>query len=321
MRLIRTKGDAELKEVWLASVFDSFPASPNIGVMRFILAFLVSVASVGLPDVMRSAEPVFFHDKLISAKLLQAGEELIGEGGHVSAEKLRGQLERRNCELALPKPSAKSLTSVGLVQARRPGTLIVSSIYKCDKCTKWHAGNASGVALTRSGIFATCYHAIAATNSHAFVVGTVDGRTAPVVEVLAADKKSDVAICRAEGIRFDPTPLAAANPVEGSPVSVISHPKGRFYTLTTGQVSRYFFKPISKSRSVPFMAITAEFAKGSSGGPVLDANGNLVGLAASTYSIYYNVENGRQENMQMTLRHCVPVEAIHGLIRQGRKTD
>ena len=64
------------------------------------------------------------------------------------------------------------------------------------------------------------------------------------------------------------------------------------------------------------MAITAEFAKGSSGGPVLDANGNLVGMAAATSSIYYDVQDGRKTNLQMVIRQCVPLESVRDLIRR-----
>ena len=132
---------------------------------------------------------------------------------------------------------------------------------------------------------------------------------------MAADEKYDVAICRAVGIELEPVPLASKNQPVGTPVSVISHPTGSFYTFTAGHISRYFFKPISKTRSVPFMAITAEFAKGSSGAPVFDPSGNVTGLVSSTRSIYYrDTPKDGQQNLQMVLRQCVPVSAIRRLI-------
>jgi len=284
---------------------------------RIILILTVAAVVInGLAANPKSPRsPIYFHDRLISSEIVSAGEKLISSGRHTPANTLRAQLARPQCNLELPKPSSKMLSAAELVELRRSGVLIVSGLYKCDRCDKWHDGNASGVALSTDGVFATCYHVIAATNHTTFVIRTLDGRTAPVVEVLAADEKSDVAICRAAGIRLNPVPLAADNPPAGSQISVISHPKGRFFTLTTGHISRYFFKPISKTRSVPFMAITAEFAKGSSGGPVFDGYGNLAGLAASTYSIYYNVTKDRKDNFQMVLRQCPPMDALRRLIR------
>lgn len=262
-------------------------------------------------------EPVYHHDRMIRLKLQQAGEAYRESGRHPSGAELRAGLDRSECRLDLPVESGRVLPPVDLVRRRRPGALIVGSLYQCGKCDKWHCGGASGVALTRDGVFATCYHVLAKTNTASFLIMTEDGRTAPVVEVLAADQRADVAICRADDIRLEPVPLAAADRPVGSPIHVISHPAGNHFVLTSGLISRYFFQPVSSGRSAPFMAITAEFAKGSSGAPVMDEAGNLAGMVSSTRSIYYEQrKDGTPANLQMVLRQCVPVSAIRSLIRR-----
>jgi len=284
--------------------------------MKSLLIASLLVLSVSGAPANAGEDPVYFHDRMIRLKLHQAAEALREQGDHPSGADLRAQLGRRECELRLPRESVKELDGVGLVRERRPGVLIVGSLYQCGKCDKWHGGGASGVALTRDGVFATCYHVIAKTNAATFVVMTEDGRTAPVVEVLAADERADVAICRAADIQWEPVPLAIQDRPAGSPVFVISHPSGSHFMLTSGLISRYFFRPVSSGRSTPFMAITAEFAKGSSGAPVMDAAGNLAGMVSSTRSIYYEEARGEApKNLQMVLRQCVPVSAIRALIR------
>jgi S1-C subfamily serine protease len=62
------------------------------------------------------------------------------------------------------------------------------------------------------------------------------------------------------------------------------------------------------------MAITADYAKGSSGGPVLNARGEVVGMVSSTNSIYYTREKGQNQNLQMVIKSCVPVGAISKLL-------
>jgi V8-like Glu-specific endopeptidase len=64
------------------------------------------------------------------------------------------------------------------------------------------------------------------------------------------------------------------------------------------------------------MAITADYAKGSSGAPVFNRKGQVVGVVSSTSSIYYSVENGKKENLQMVVKNCIPVESIRELIQK-----
>jgi S1-C subfamily serine protease len=60
------------------------------------------------------------------------------------------------------------------------------------------------------------------------------------------------------------------------------------------------------------MAITADYAKGSSGAPVLDDTGSVVGIVSATNSIYYTPP---QKNLQMVIKSCIPVDAIWKLLR------
>ena len=67
------------------------------------------------------------------------------------------------------------------------------------------------------------------------------------------------------------------------------------------------------------MSITADYAKGSSGGPVLDADGHVVGMVCSTQSIYYDSrdKNKLQGPLQMVVKNCIPVSAISAILGAG----
>ena len=59
--------------------------------------------------------------------------------------------------------------------------------------------------------------------------------------------------------------------------------------------------------------ITADYGVGSSGGPVLDMSGNVVGMVSNTQGVYADPKERR--NFQMNFHICVPAESILSLIR------
>ena len=83
--------------------------------------------------------------------------------------------------------------------------------------------------------------------------------------------------------------------------------------MTKGDVSRYYLSR-TKNMTAPRMAITADYAKGSSGAPVLNSEGEVVGMVSATNSIYYTKVRGQNQNLQMVIKSCIPVEAIQKLL-------
>ena len=240
--------------------------------------------------------------------------KLVDSGKATPVEILAKQLNRKQCNLSLPTRLTKPLTRPEIYRRNLAGVLVVARIYKCSKCTKWHAGAASGFALTSSGAIATNHHLFESKDKKALVAMTNDGKTYGVKEVLAADKTDDVVILQLDmgGEKLKPLTLAPNAPV-GAEVTVISHPNHRFYSLTEGMVSRYS-RQRTKRGTTNMMAITADFAKGSSGAPVFDDRGNVAAMVASTSSVYYTQTKDTQKNLQMVFKQCVPAASILKLI-------
>ena len=64
-----------------------------------------------------------------------------------------------------------------------------------------------------------------------------------------------------------------------------------------------------------FMTITADFAKGSSGCPVLDERGAVVGIVNNTESIYYDDDGEKKQlDLQMVVKNATPSWAVLPLI-------
>ena len=253
-------------------------------------------------------------DRQLDERLRREGEALIDAGKAVSVDTLIKQLGRTECRLKLPAAPGKRLPAADLYARAKASVLVLGRLYVCPKCKKRHATAATGFAISESGAVVTNYHVVNEAGSLALVAMTADGRVLPVREVLAANKADDVAILQLDGGGVRPLALAPDAPV-GAAVRVLSHPERRFYTLTEGIVSRYFGEQRGGT-SAAVMSITADFARGSSGAPVLDERGAVVGVAASTTSLYYQTgADGRQENFQMAIKKCVPAARVLALIK------
>jgi S1-C subfamily serine protease len=283
-------------------------------------AMILSVPLTGLPaevDVT-SSQPAIpltgtINDRKISSALTTQAARMLKDGRATKSETLRAQLDRRRCALKLAKSNKRRLSAEELNANCRAGVVVVAQPYLCDHCDRTHCQIASGFMLTADGAFCTSYHVATNRAAQTMIILTGDGRIAPVREVLAADRDADLVILRAEGSGFTPLPLATDAPV-GSIVRVISHPNQRFYSLTEGIVSRHF-EHTHRRKTISMTAITADFAKGSSGAPVLNEMGEVIASVNSTFSSYYDSDDeGHNENLQMVFKNCVSNRHILELI-------
>ena len=193
---------------------------------------------------------------------------------------------------------------------------LIGSVYKCGRCDDWHPGGvATAWALGSDGLMATNQHVFANVNGAAMGVCDRHGNTHPVTEVIAADPAADIALFRVKAAAL-PTLAVGATAGIGDDVRVISHPHRNYFFHTFGKVARYVEHPTRNDGPVAtWMNITADFAKGSSGGPVLNDRFEVVGMVASTRSIYYNSNNGEPKGpLQMVIKNCVPAGAIHKIL-------
>ena len=188
-------------------------------------------------------------------------------------------------------------------------------LYNCGKCSKWHTSMASAFVIGQDGIIVTNYHVLEKDDGEILGAMDAEGTVYGVEKVLAANREDDLVILKLRDAKLIPMSLGKPANV-GSDVWVISHPNRKLYTMTKGMVSRY--QMILKNGQKPGrrMSITADYAKGSSGAPVFNHKGQVVGVVSSTSSIYYSIENGKKENLQMVVKNCIPVESIQELIQK-----
>ncbi len=278
------------------------------------------VSGCGLFDVSTGSSPadepvlcIYDDDHEQLEHLTQSLLQLQESGRATDTTDLIEQLQRGKCSLRIPPPVTGGMNPAAIYRRFKESVVVVSGLYYCENCRRKHASVASGFMISASGAVVTNCHVINDANKEVFAVMTADGSVHTIREVLAADKAADVAIMRIDGSDFKPIALKTDAPV-GSPVTVISHPSKHFFMLTQGYVSAYSsdeVRPVNVER----MLVTADFGGGSSGGPVIDDNGNATGMVRSTTAVFAKSKSRRGRNYaQMVIKSCVTAKDILALI-------
>lgn len=309
------------------------------------LAPALCLAAV-LASPVVAAEPVFEDEKLARTFARRLGVFADGTAA-LAAEAAEEQLKAtagKTVTLPLAATPCALVPEKSLYESVVPAVVVVGSVFKCDKCKDWHLGQtASGWLASTDGIVVTNHHVLERAAGNHYGAMTSDGEVYPVKAVLAADAGGDAAVVRIETRGRKLPFLSLGEPPHcGTQVTVISHPKGRFYSLTTGVVSRYHrtrytdhpdrsrFK--ADDRPATWMTITADFAVGSSGGPVFNAAGRVVGMASRT-SIGRSASEPRKSSAtlesgttppaarppdgggdQMVFKECVSIDTLRGIM-------
>lgn len=251
-------------------------------------------------------------------KVQAEASRMLKEDQATSMTLIREGLKQSKCELELPEvQQCQTMSASEIYEECSESVLLVAGLYKCTKCTNWHASPASGFFITQTGAFVTNYHVVNNQEHKTMVIMTRSGEVYPVRKVLAANKIDDVAILQAElpeGVIVRPVPLSPDTPV-GAQVTCISHPSRRYFSLTQGRISRYYqaYKSRDLKNVASMMTVTADFAGGSSGGPLFNEYGALAGLVSSTSTVYAKPEEKTQ--VQMVFKQCVPTKNVLKLIK------
>jgi S1-C subfamily serine protease len=132
----------------------------------------------------------------------------------------------------------------------------------------------TGFLVSADGAIVTNYHVIATGN--VAIVKFPDGTAFPVDGVLAADKVRDLAIIKIHGKTFRTLALGDSDRVQvGEEVVAIGNPLSLESTVSNGIISGV---RTSKEKGGKFLQTTAPITHGSSGGPLFNIMGEVIGI-------------------------------------------
>lgn len=222
----------------------------------------------------------------------------------------------------LPQASNVQLTPQDIYKQRHESALIFGKAGMCGECPDLHVVFvATATPITADGVCFVNYHMVSpivsrdagkTKNDSIFFVADRDGQAYAVTEVLAYSVDDDAAVIKVDtrGNSLSVIPLGAPAEV-GQHINIISHPKQMFYTYSQGYVTRNAVYNFPDNPIIDMMEISADFAEGSSGGPVLDDCGNLVGMVRATTTLYHDEQN---RTPQMVRKTTVPVKVLKRML-------
>jgi hypothetical protein len=152
----------------------------------------------------------------------------------------------------------------------------------------------------------TNFHVV--EDAHQIIVGSVTGRGHAGSAVLQyADAGRDLAVLECDCAHYDfpclPLSISSAERQAGEKVYAVGNPRGLLGTFSEGIISG--FRDIDGTK---YLQITAPISPGSSGGPVVDEHGEVVGVATAFI----------KEAQNLNLAVSLPEELAYALYRIAR---
>src|SRR4051794_36761937 len=202
---------------------------------------------------------------------------------------------------AAPSAAAQGAVTPRQIAARAHAALLMIRALDANGDT---LGLGTGFLVSADGKFVTNYHVI--QEAARLSVKLLDGAEYREVSLVAADPASDLALMQIPGASGLPAmPMGSDAQMEvGDRVFVMGNPLGMGGTFTDGMVSGK--RPLE---GVAMLQISAPISPGSSGGPVMNERGEVIGVATMM------VMGGQNLNMAVPVRYLAPMLALRAEAR------
>ena len=188
------------------------------------------------------------------------------------------------------------LTPKGLFEKTSPA---VVSIEVRDKRGR-PISQGSGFLVSADGLIVTNFHVV--WKGYSADVVLHDGRKVPVIGS-AGNQQPDLTLLKIEGT-YSPLQLCGDDvPHVGAQVFTIGTPQGLPNTMSVGVISG----PVRMMNGYPYLQTTAAISEGSSGGPLLNEAGEVVGVTTLTHVDGQN------------LNFAIPASLVRKLVENRRQ--
>ena len=233
------------------------------------------------PIVQSRPYPVFGIDEVLD-HLATTGAKLHKAGQAKGDVELRKNLDRKTCSLTLAAPGEETISDRDLYKRACESVFIVCSLYKGSDNENWQTSLATAFVVAEDGVLSSSCHVFDNEDTaDAVIVMDVKKNVYPVTELLASNKLADTCLFRIDAKNLKPLPFAQ-EALPGTVARIVAHPGDSFFFFSSGHVSNYE----RDQDAVLWMNVTADFGQGSSGGPVFNELGHVIGQVSRTYTLY-----------------------------------
>lgn len=156
-----------------------------------------------------------------------------------------------------------------------------------------------GVVLKGGRYILTVNHVTENMMAKTIIVTYRDGMRTKA-KVVRRNKHFDIAVLRVEDININVPGLSIADPSSiklGDKVRTFGHPHGLVWMLSEGIVSRKSYFPIGSEGKKFLIWTTAWIERGNSGGPLVNEDGEIVGLVMAMVAPYGSTYGAKHLNL------------------------
>jgi putative serine protease PepD len=176
-------------------------------------------------------------------------------------------------------------------------------------------GTGSGFVVSSDGLIVTNQHVVDGATQIAVQIGT-DGETLPA-QLVGIDASQDLALLDVDAEDLPALELADTGVEVGDPTYAIGNPYGLDHTLTTGVVSA-----VDRDLQAPDggtiaggIQTDAALNPGNSGGPLLDAGGEVIGVNAQIAT------GGDAQGGNVGIGFAIPADTVEQFVESARGGD
>ena len=245
--------------------------------IKIIFLLLVIALYLAIPAF---AETIILKSgKTVNGKILHRSDEYIKVDVYgVSLTYYFDEIENITGEdVGAVRKTASSYTSHGVERA--PSQIfddVASSIVVITTCSADGGSLGSGFIVSSDGIVVTNFHVVA--NAEGVDVKLKNGKSYPVTGVVDYDPVRDICVLKIDARNLNVMPLGSSDSlIQGQKILVIGAPLGLEYSISDGLFSGqrdYFGQEV--------IQFTAPISPGNSGGPLLNMQGQAIGITTFT---------------------------------------